>query len=615
MQPIPVLIYDGACSFCRIWVNHWHKLTGDTVRYAPSQEAAELYPQIAPEQFARAVQLIMPDGEVYSGADAVFRLLREPRGGLFWLYQRVAGFAAVSERAYRWVAAHRDAFYWLTILLWGRDIGPHRHTLTRWLFLRALGLIYLLAFLSMAAQIKGLIGSSGILRVSSFLKAVSGAYPAPGRYLLLPTLAWINSGDAFLQALCYGGAALSVLLILDVATVPVLALLWLFYLSLVNVGQDFLSFQWDILLLEAGFLAIFLDSFHLLPRLSRQRAPSILILWLFRFLLFRLMFMSGLVKLASGDPNWRNLTALSYHYWTQPLPTPLSWYMTQLPAWFMKASTTFTFAVELFVPFLFFMPRRIRFAGGLLTITLQVMILLTGNYTFFNWLAIALCILLFDDEALAKFFPQRWRGIALPPPSNAKRVIAVGLALVIGFVGGVKVLNLLDSRISPYRLPPPLDEVYSRVSSLYITNSYGLFAVMTTTRPEIIVEGSNDGINWLPYEFPYKAGDVNRMPAYVAPYQPRLDWQMWFAALSGDYRSSSWFVSFVYRLLQGSPDVLALLANNPFPDAPPKYIRAELYQYHFTTAAERSETGAWWTRELVGAYLPQVSLDSFNTPR
>jgi hypothetical protein len=489
------------------------------------------------------------------------------------------------------------------------------YALSRWLFLRALGIIYLIAFLSLAAQVDGLIGAHGVTPAADYLDSLAAVYPAPDRYLAAPTLAWLNTSDAFLHFLSLGGAALALLLILDLLTVPVLALLWLFYLSLVVAGQQFFAFQWDILLLEVGFLSIFFDSFHVLPRLSRQRAPSRVIIWLFRWLLFRLMFMSGVVKLVSGDPTWRSLTALSYHYWTQPLPTPLAWYMAQLPLWFMQLSTVFTFIVELFVPFLFFAPRRLRYLGGALTIALQALIILTGNYTFFNWLTIAICILLFDDAAFSRCFPRKIRDVPLPPPSVAKRIFAALLAVVLITVGGIRLLNLFDTRISPRTLPAPLQDVYRRASSLYLANGYGLFAVMTTTRPEIILEGSTDGETWLPYEFPYKAGDVDRSPVYVAPYQPRLDWQMWFAAL-GSYQNNPWFVSLVHRLLEGEPAVLALLAHNPFPDAPPTYIRAQFYQYRFTTAAERLETGAWWVREPAGAYLPAVSLYSFTaTPR
>jgi predicted DCC family thiol-disulfide oxidoreductase YuxK len=611
--PRPVLIYDGECSFCRLWIEHWHRLTGDHVDYQPSQTVAHQYPQISSHEFAQAVQFVLPDGTFYSGAEAVFRLLQHTskRGWLLWVYQHVPGFALFSERAYGFIAINRNFFYWITIFLWGQHLGPYRYSLTRWLFLRALGLIYLIAFISLAGQIKGLIGSNGILPVQNFLQNVSQAYASPDRYLLVPTLTWLNGSDAFLQFLCIGGAVLAILLILDITTIPVLALLWVFYLSLVNAGQDFLSFQWDILLLEAGFLAIFLASFHLLPRLNHQRAPSTLIIWLYRWLLFRLMLMSGLAKLASNDITWRNLTALQFHYWTQPLPTPLAWHMAQMPLWFMQISTIFMFFVELFVPFLFFMPRRLRFIGAILTITLQILIILTGNYTFFNWLTIVLCIPLFDDDALRRFFPAAMRSIQQKNPSKLKRLIVFPLAIVIVFVGSIRLVNLVDARISPRILPLPLAQLYKQVNNWYLANGYGLFAVMTTTRLEIVIEGSQDGKTWLPYEFPYKAGDISRMPLYIAPYQPRLDWQMWFAAL-GDYRSNSWFVSFIYRLLQGSADVQALLMSNPFPDTPPTYIRAQLYQYQFTDSAEHGETGAWWKRELVGSYLPSVSLNDFT---
>jgi lipase maturation factor 1 len=335
------------------------------------------------------------------------------------------------------------------------------------------------------------------------------------------------------------------------------------------------------------------------------------VIWLYRCLLFRLMLMSGLAKLVSNDTTWRNLTALQYHYWTQPLPTPLAWYMAQMPEWFMQASTVFMFIVELAVPFLFFMPRRIRFVGGLLTIALQTLIILTGNYTFFNWLTIVLCIPLFDDEALRRFFPIVMRHVQQARPSLVKRLSVPVMAAVLVFVGGLQLIRLVDRQMSPRTLPPVLADVYQRASGLYLANGYGLFSVMTTSRPEIIVEGSQDGETWLPYEFTYKAGDVKRMPVYVAPFQPRLDWQMWFAAL-GDARSNPWFISFIYHLSKGSPEVLALLKTNPFPDKPPTYIRAQLYQYQFTNPAEQRETGDWWKRELVGDYIPSVTLDNFS---
>jgi lipase maturation factor 1 len=334
-------------------------------------------------------------------------------------------------------------------------------------------------------------------------------------------------------------------------------------------------------------------------------------IWLLRFLLFRLMFMSGVVKLASGDPTWSNLTALDFHYWTQPLPTPLAWFASQMPLWTKQLSTLIMFFIELVVPFTFFMPRRIRFIGAWLTIFLQLTIILTGNYTFFNWLTIALCILLFDDDALRRWFPGHFRDILQARASAIKRAAAVVLAALLVFLGGIQVARLLDQRINPRNLPTPLAELTRRTSAFHLSNGYGLFAVMTKTRPEIIVEGSNDGEEWLPYTFKFKVGDVYRAPPIVAPHQPRLDWQMWFAAL-GSYQNNPWFVSFVRHLLLGSPEVLALLESNPFPDNPPAFIRARLYQYRFSDSEARAADGAWWMREDAGIYLPAVSLDDFT---
>jgi lipase maturation factor 1 len=597
----PLVIYDGDCDYCGLWITRWRKRLGDKLDFAAFQDVWEQYPHIPRDNFSGAVHLIMPDGMAYSGAEAVFAISQAAGRPnlLLWLYRHFPVIAPTAEAVYKFVARHRDLCYKTTAILWGPNLGPHEHSLTRWLFLRVLGVIYFIAFASLAGQVIGLIGSSGILPVGDYLDAIVARYEVPERFLLLPTLLWVNHSDSFVQLLCIGGMLFSALVVLDIATIPVLAALWAAYLSLVNGGQDFLSFQWDILLLEAGFLAIFLSSFHIAPRIERQRAPSMVVIWLFRFLLFRLMFMSGVAKLASGDPTWSNLTALDFHYWTQPLPTPLAWFADQLPLWTKQLSTLVMFFIELIVPFTFFMPRRIRFVGAWLTILLQVLIILTGNYTFFNWLTIALCILLFDDDALRWWLPSHFRNVVQTRASSIKRIIAVVLAILLIFLGGIQVLRLLDRRINLRDLPAPLADIYRRSSTLHISNGYGLFAVMTTTRPEIIVEGSNDGEEWLPYTFKYKVGDV-------------LDWQMWFAAL-GSYQNNAWFVSFVRHLLLGSPEVLALLESNPFPDNPPAFIRARLFQYRFSDSNERAETGIWWAREEAGMYLPPVSLDDFTT--
>jgi hypothetical protein len=359
-----------------------------------------------------------------------------------------------------------------------------------------------------------------------------------------------------------------------------LILLFVLYLSFSSAGQDFLSFQWDALLLETGFLAIFLG-----------RTP--VVVWLFRWLVFRLYFLSGAVKLLSGDPTWRNLTALNYHFHTQPLPVRLAWYADKLPEPVLHALTFLTLAIELGAPFLIFAPRRIRMFGASLMIGLQVLILLTGNYAFFNLLTIALCLFLFDDQA--------WRRPFVRSPRSAR----IGPAILAAIIVTLGLVHMLETFNVP--LPEPLPTLTRVTAPFEIVNSYGLFAVMTTTRPDIIVEGSNDGQNWAAYEFRYKPGDMDRAPRWAAPHQPRLDWQMWFAAL-GNYRSSPWFMGFALRLLQNSEPVLALLEKNPYSDFPPRYVRARVYEYTFTDWATRRATGAWWQRRLLGEYLPAIGL-------
>jgi len=440
------------------------------------------------------------------------------------------------------------------------------------LFLKALGAIYLIAFVSFGLQAGGLIGSQGMLPVANYLRGMREALGARA-FWYAPTVFWVSSSDLALRVAWIAGAALAIVLMLGFFRRACLVAMLILYISISTAGQDFWSFQWDILLTEAGFLAIFADA-------SPGRT------WLFRWLLFRLTFMSGLVKLLSGDPTWRDLTALSYHYETQPLPTPVAWYMYQLPAWFQKASTVFVFFVELLVPFLIFAPLRLRRIAAGLLIGLQVLILLTGNYTFFNLLAIALCVFLFADR------PARDK----QPESRTHRAVTMALMVFVLTTSGLQFLEMFHMP-----LPAPARSYLLWISPLRLINSYGLFAVMTTTRPEIVVEGSNDGTNWLAYEFRYKPGDVKRAPPWVAPYQPRLDWQMWFAAL-GSADENRWFYNLAARLMQGSAPVLGLLERNPFPGSPPRYIRAVVYDYRFTDFAERRRSGAWWQREEKGLY-------------
>jgi len=584
----PLLVFDGDCSFCRVWVEYWQRLTGDRVRYTPYQGIGDRFPDLPARNFASAVTLFLPGGEAQSGAHAVFSLLAlVPRKSwMLWLYSHLPGFAWIAELVYRMIAQHRSFCYWATRALWGIPVEVKTFGVASWLFLRTLGAIYLIAFASFAVQAAGLIGSHGISPVAEYLHSLREYYGAV--YWQVPTVFWLNAGDRMIKSVGISGICLSVLLLLGVRWRILRIVLFVLYLSLVSAGQEFMGYQWDALLLEAGFLAILLGS-------------SPVVVWLYRWLLFRLMFLSGVVKLASGDPSWRHFTALPVHYETQPLPTPLAWYMYQLPEWFQRSSVGFVFFVELLVSFLIFAPRRVRLFAARAIIILQILILLTGNYAFFNVLTIAFCLFLVDDAFFRRVLPKMMSATIEERSRPWSRAVCGAFASLALFVGGFQVARTFRVRWSV------ADAAIRLVSPFEIINSYGLFAVMTTTRPEIVIEGSNDGVTWLAYGFKYKPGELTRRPAWVAPHQPRLDWQMWFAAL-GDYQSDPWIVRFMGRLLQGSPEVLGLLESNPFPDGPPHYIRAQLYQYSFTSPAERKSTGAWWKRELKGVYVPAVSL-------
>jgi predicted DCC family thiol-disulfide oxidoreductase YuxK len=614
--PKPLLIWDGECVFCRLWIERWQVITGGKVDYAPYQEVADRFPEISPEEFTCAMTLIEPDGETFFAAEAVYRSLRyrSSRRWLAWSYDHVPVFPAISEIAYKFIARHRGLGSTFTQLLWGKHVRPPTYLWARRWFLRALGLTYLIAFVSLWLQVDGLVGNNGVSPLNQFLQAV---YEQFGRsaYWLLPTLCWFDSSNGFLHFLCGGGVVLSLLLILGIAPALSLVALFVFYLSLTIAGQTFLSFQWDILLLETGFLSIFLAPWRLWPTRKRQRPVSRAALFLLKFLLFKLMLMSGVVKLTSGDDCWWNLTALDYHYWSQPLPTVFGWWADKSPEWFKHFSVAFCLVVEIIVPFFIWAPRRPRLIAAGLMIFLQLVIALTGNYCFFNLLTIALCLLLIDDSVvqtdrravLTRMFGAPG-GRALPDQLRSYAAIAV-IVLTLPINAW-----LIFTAFNPdAEWPRPLVAIYGRLQSLRIVNGYGLFRVMTKDRDEIVIEGSADGIDWLPYEFKWKPGDVKRAPRWCAPHQPRLDWQMWFAAL-GSYRENPWFGRLIVRLLEGSQDVSRLLATNPFPHKPPRYIRAMFYRYRFTTLRERRETGAWWKREQLREYLPTVSQDQLRSP-
>jgi hypothetical protein len=412
----------------------------------------------------------------------------------------------------------------------------------------------------------------------------------------MPMVFWLDASDFAIQAVCWAGAGLSILLVFNLLPRLSLFLLYVLYLSLLYGGQTFMNFQWDTFLLETGFIALLL---------SFATTPGI---WLLRWLLFRLIFMSGVVKLLSGDPNWWNLSALSYHFLTQPLPTPLAWYAARLPPSMLKFATGSMLFIELVLPFLIFSPRRLRFLAAFGILLLQSCILITGNYNWFNLQTMLLCLPLFDDSAIQKVLPQSFSPL-LPIHAEAKTPRRPVAILVVSAVASLIVfcsIVEMDERFggSPPVVAQGIDRFFW---PLHITSPYGLFAVMTTERNEIIIEGSYDGVEWREYEFRYKPGNVAREPRWNIPHQPRLDWQMWFAALQ-DPRRLLWFSRFIQRLRQNEPTVTALLEKNPFPDKPPLYVRALLYDYSYADTQEKAQ-GLWWKRKLLGPYFPRSLLE------
>ncbi|MBS14587.1 MAG: hypothetical protein CME19_23740 [Gemmatimonadetes bacterium] len=612
----PTVLFDGDCGFCRSWVNRLAE-TASGVDTRPYQQSRSDFPELDETSLSQAVHWIDADGAVTSGAEAAFAYWSRSS----WMgrlaqttYRSIPGFAPLSELAYRLIARSRSVTSLLARTIWGRDMSRPRFRVSGDLFLRGLGLVYLAAFLSLLVQVEGLIGSEGILPAVETLDLIANRFGASG-YAEFPSLLWLWSSDTALVALCVLGSVTAMI----GCAAPYLWLPWLMnwtlYLSFVSVGRNFMSFQWDALLLEAGFLASIQTGVHASgwargtgrSSVAFRASPTVYrpVSWAYRWLVFRLMLSSGIVKLTSNDATWRDLTALTRHYETQPLPNLIAWYAHQLPEGWHRFSCGVMFGIELIIPFLFFAPRRLRHLAAILTVGLQVLILLTGNYTFFNILSIILCLWLIEDSR----WPERLRERFRTPPVNSgpnliRRLAIPAICLNLLFASMLLTRSVFRSDIT---YPEAIKSVYRTLSPFRILNTYGLFAVMTTERPEIVLEGSTDGVYWEPYEFYYKPGAVDRPPPFVAPHQPRLDWQMWFAAL-GPIRNSPWFYSFAQRLLEGSASVTQMLSQNPFPDTPPRYLRARVYSYRFTSQAIRTETGDWWTRSFTHLFLPPITM-------
>ncbi len=464
--------------------------------------------------------------------------------------------------------------------------------LPRFVYQRGLGLVYLIAFLVAAFQFVPLLGEHGLLPVPLYVSRVP--------FRETPSLFFLAPHDWAFTLAAWLGVALACAAVSGLSdrfgpwvSAAVWAALWLLYLSFVNVGQTFYAFGWETMLCEAGFFAIFLG--------SSRTTPRAIPLWIVRWMEFRVMFGAGLIKLR-GDSCWRDLTCLDYHYQTQPMPNPLSWYFHWMPRWVHHGGVAFNHFIELIVPFAYFAPQPFATIAGLLTILFQLLLMLSGNLSFLNLLTIVLAIPMLDARLLARVV--RVHAPEVTPPWQGTRPAMTALAVVVAALSAQPVLNLIQ----------PGQVMNSSYNPLHLVNTYGAFGSITRTRYEVVVEGTtaaepDDSAVWREYEFKGKPGDPMRRPPQIAPYHLRLDWQMWFAAM-GPYEEEPWFVNFAAKLLKGDRAVAGLLRENPFAASPPRYVRAWLYEYRFTTPAERRQTGAWWHRRRVSPWFPEVSLDT-----
>jgi hypothetical protein len=489
-------------------------------------------------------------------------------------------------------------------MIWEKlDPQDNNYELTRNIFLRSLGFIYFVAFLSLNRQVLALIGQNGLLPAQLYLHRIQEYLGASTfhSFLEIPSLFWWNSNDALLLWGSYSGLFLSVLIMFGATNALLMAAIWFLYMSFVHIGQIFYGYGWETMTLEAGFLAIFLCPVRsILPNPKGYSAP-VIIMWFYRWMLFRVMFGAGLIKIR-GDQCWRDLTCLAYHYETQPLPNPISWYLHHMPMWFHQAGCLFNHFAELIVPWFYFAPRRIRHVAGIITIVFQIILILSGNLSFLNWLTIVIAIPLFAGRASG--VPEVVGRASGPPevpgriPLLFRKVILTGVSILLIALSIYPIQNMIS----------PNQVMNTSFDRLHLMNTYGAFGSVSKVRYEIIIEGTNDLVpdsyaHWKAYEFLAKPGDPKQRPPFIAPYQSRIDWQMWFAAFD-NVPHDPWLIHFVYKLLKNDRDAISLIKYNPFQDRPPLYVRAEYYEYHFTK--DRSN-GAWWERKRIRTFLPPVT--------
>ena len=508
------------------------------------------------------------------------------------------------------------------------------HLISRWIFLRALGLIYFSAFYSLFFQIRGLIGPAGVLPAQRYLEVIDRSLPGLTRFWFAPTLFWFSTSNHALMSVTVIGLIASLLVVANLWPRLSLFVCLLCFLSFVSASGDFSNYQSDGMPLEAGFISLFFAPRGLWPGLGAASAPSRASLFLLQWEWFRIYFESGLVKLLSGDQEWRHFTAMDEYYQNGPLPTWIGWYMQHLPHWLHASTVVATLTLELVIVFLLFFPRRFRILCFLIVTPWQAVVILTANYTFLNYLVLALGFLLLDDQLLVRFLPQQLPGLQRNEPEQDEKpaeeepsvidsdepadsslvstkrglhLAAIRLAVSAVFLTWIFYVTTFALIHMLWREAPLPSAPVAALESFRIANQYGLFAVMTRGRYEIEFQGSNDGQTWTAYPFRYKPQALNEPPRIYAPYQPRFDWNLWFASL-GDWQQNSMVPLTEERLLTNSIDTLSLFAGNPFSQSPPKYVRAVLWQYWFTSMAEKRTTGLWWRRQLLGLYAPVLTL-------
>jgi len=490
--------------------------------------------------------------------------------------------------------------------LFGHDLRGRGYLAARWLFLRSMGLWFFSAFYSLVFQIRGLMGPQGVLPAKEYLADASTAL-GPWAFRYVPTVLWLSSSNRALLVLCWVGMIAAALLTLNFWPRGTTFICLVAFLSFVSAAQEFSGYQSEGMLLEAGVICLFFAPPGFRPGWGESHPASRASRWLLLWLWFRIYFESGVAKILGHDPSWRDFTAIDQYYQNGPLPTWIGWYAEQFPHAFQAAMTALTLALELGLVFAVFLPRKFRIILFWIVTPWQIGIILTSNYCFLNFLVLSLGILLLDDEYLSRLLPKRLRAPTPPEAPAAARVsewwhLSVsGVCLTWLFIANAALLLMMWFPESALLAAParPLEP-------FRFANQFGLFGVMTTGRYEIEFQGSNDGGNtWTPYPFRYKPQDVHVAPGIYAPYQPRFEWNLWFASL-GNWRQYPFVPNAEIRLLEASPDVLALFARNPFPAGPPQQIRAVIWQYWFTDWKERRAVGAWWKRQFLGLYAPQI---------